>query len=261
MRIEWNKVTWYSKLLALIVFTAFPLLSFYLGVQYQKAIDQLQIYDLQVRQNKLASPAHQNVEQPMQSKNLATQNPANPAYLVTQIDTSTSLSTSISSWKTYRNEKYGFEIQFPQSWIVDEQKDYSGFRDPQWMKLDELVGDVLDVSIFKNISKEEAIRKAGFETREEAVEEVGQSWKLEEVNYFARGSSAGPPTPAHEISLNGNPALIADVPTRRYGTNGYVGAGEGKRLIIFSTNKYASIHVFDPPSFINKILSTFKFTD
>src|SRR3989344_2020874 len=38
MKIEWTKVTWYSKLLALILFVLLPLTGFYLGIWYQKAI-------------------------------------------------------------------------------------------------------------------------------------------------------------------------------------------------------------------------------
>jgi hypothetical protein len=39
--IKWNEVTWYSKLAAIIVFLLFlPILTFYIGTQYQKTIDQ-----------------------------------------------------------------------------------------------------------------------------------------------------------------------------------------------------------------------------
>ena len=37
MNIEWNKVTWYSKLVALALFVALPFIGFYLGVKYEKA--------------------------------------------------------------------------------------------------------------------------------------------------------------------------------------------------------------------------------
>lgn len=38
MKIEWNKVTWYSKLIALIIFVALPFIGFYYGVQYGKIV-------------------------------------------------------------------------------------------------------------------------------------------------------------------------------------------------------------------------------
>ena len=37
MRIEWNKVTWYSKLAAAIIFVATFFIGFYLGRQYEAA--------------------------------------------------------------------------------------------------------------------------------------------------------------------------------------------------------------------------------
>ena len=38
MKIEWNKVTWYSKLLALALFVALPFIGFYYGVRYEKTV-------------------------------------------------------------------------------------------------------------------------------------------------------------------------------------------------------------------------------
>ena len=38
MKIEWNKVTWYSKLIALVFFVALPFIGFYYGVQYGKIV-------------------------------------------------------------------------------------------------------------------------------------------------------------------------------------------------------------------------------
>ncbi len=39
MKIEWNSVTWYSKLLAIIVFVATFWLAFCFGVQYEKIVE------------------------------------------------------------------------------------------------------------------------------------------------------------------------------------------------------------------------------
>jgi hypothetical protein len=38
MKIEWNKVTWYSKLLALVLFVALPFIGFCYGVRYGKIV-------------------------------------------------------------------------------------------------------------------------------------------------------------------------------------------------------------------------------
>ena len=38
--IEWRKVTWYSKLIAMVVFIVFPFIGFYYGIGYGEAIQQ-----------------------------------------------------------------------------------------------------------------------------------------------------------------------------------------------------------------------------
>lgn len=42
MKVHWNKVTWYSKLLALIIFVALPFIGFWYGTEYGKTIALLQ---------------------------------------------------------------------------------------------------------------------------------------------------------------------------------------------------------------------------
>jgi len=47
--IIWNRVTWYSKYLALIFFTIiFPIWTFYLGTQYEKTVSELAYYSAPV---------------------------------------------------------------------------------------------------------------------------------------------------------------------------------------------------------------------
>lgn len=38
MKIEWNRVTWYSKILALAIFIAAPFIGFYCGIRYGEAL-------------------------------------------------------------------------------------------------------------------------------------------------------------------------------------------------------------------------------
>ncbi len=71
MKIIWNKVTWYSKLLAVIVFVGTIWLGFYFNSEFKKVSD------------------------------------IKPVEVQSQSDIDT------KDWKTYRNEKYGFEFKYP----------------------------------------------------------------------------------------------------------------------------------------------------
>jgi hypothetical protein len=47
MKIEWNRVTWYSKLLAVILFIlVLPAWTFYLGMKYEETVIVVQASNL-----------------------------------------------------------------------------------------------------------------------------------------------------------------------------------------------------------------------
>lgn len=84
MKIEWNKVTWYSKILALALFVALPFIGFYYGTQYGQTLAAL-------------NAAQQNA-----TNGASTAAPANNDYF-----------SNVSEWQTARVDAAGFSIAYP----------------------------------------------------------------------------------------------------------------------------------------------------
>ncbi|MDB5204863.1 MAG: hypothetical protein JWP09_891 [Candidatus Taylorbacteria bacterium] len=84
MAIIWNKVTWYSKLLAVILAILIFGVGLYFGSEFEK---------LSLIVPNTVQPVIQNVK------------------------------TDTSDWKTYQNDKYGFKIKYPATYFIFQSAD------------------------------------------------------------------------------------------------------------------------------------------
>jgi len=109
--IEFNRVTWYSKLLAAIfILGIFPALVFYIGTQYEK-VEQL------LPTETVSYKSVQDVQVEKYQKALE-------AYKSTDV--------SKMEWRTYKSQSGGFEIQYPKNWVVKSNAagPFLTFKDP-----------------------------------------------------------------------------------------------------------------------------------
>jgi len=80
-------VTTFSKILALVLFITLPIFGFWLGMEYQKITEPV------------TSPIDISSE---------------------PVSTPTPTVDETANWKTYRNEEYGFEFEYPGDWTLQE---------------------------------------------------------------------------------------------------------------------------------------------
>jgi hypothetical protein len=95
--IQWNKVTWYSKALAMFVFITFPIVFFYFGIIYGEAN--------------------------------AIRNMPKVRFITTTVPMAYE---NISQWNQYSNEPFGFLFKYPMDLTLEEfgsllSKDWRGY--------------------------------------------------------------------------------------------------------------------------------------
>jgi len=103
MKVEWNKATWYSKILALVLFVALPFVGFYFGVQYGAARQQVVDNFLSVNNAPSVSSA--------------TSQDVNPYY------------KNVSEWQTDQNHN-GWSIAYPIDFDMNDN--YSSTPSDDW---------------------------------------------------------------------------------------------------------------------------------
>ncbi|HUZ92422.1 MAG TPA: hypothetical protein VNG29_00285 [Candidatus Paceibacterota bacterium] len=102
MRIEWHKVTWYSKTIALALFVALPFVGFYFGIEIGQGMGILQAFS-SMPEISTASPAPS----------------AGAAYY-----------KNIAEWQTDRDDVGGFSIAYPIDFQTDEN--YTSAPSTDW---------------------------------------------------------------------------------------------------------------------------------
>ncbi|MBU3924401.1 hypothetical protein KJ854_00515, partial [Patescibacteria group bacterium] len=180
----------------------------------------------------------------------------------------------ITNFKTYRNEEYEFEFEYPDSFEYETTNDslgiYINFRSiikksPEPIELGPDVSCFVaseDYSLYINVLKENYNRALAQSGAEKLAEEEGSFSK---GTWVMRGRQ-NMPAEAYQITVDNQVGIRSDEVL--YGLSyqeseecmGYAGLGSSKRLILSTAKDNYSI-VFDEydSNILDQILSTFKF--
>ncbi len=126
--IKWNEYTWYSKLAAVIFFIGvLPVLTFYIGTQYQATIDAIQQQDSQVVQDH---PGHV----PMPS-NTGTQ-----SLSVTQADNNKTVTFHVGDRFLLNLGEYEWNLSLSNQSVISRVKNIAVIRGAQGIYTADQVG-------------------------------------------------------------------------------------------------------------------------
>jgi hypothetical protein len=97
--IEWNKVTWYSKLIALVIFIVLPFFGFWLGIQYGEMVAPLAVTSSSSGGSSVTGPATSN-------------------YF-----------SNVAEWQTDQRSDGGFSIAYPIDFQADDNYSMTALTD------------------------------------------------------------------------------------------------------------------------------------
>ncbi|MFA5831076.1 MAG: hypothetical protein WC878_04585 [Candidatus Paceibacterota bacterium] len=150
--IQFNQITWYSKLIAVMIFFALPAWSYWLGFEYGKATSETEIF---IRTASSSVPSVLSAEVKI------------PEY------------KRISGWSVFSHRLIPFQIQYPPEWeihpILNDPEDMAPFFGASSFDFVKVgTSQVISIAFFqntKNLSAEEL--SDGF-IRREFARQVGQ---------------------------------------------------------------------------------------
>lgn len=186
-------------------------------------------------------------------------------------------SRDISTWKTYRNEKYGFEIRYPKEWHVgvsEYDADVIQFENPETQPKNSDCNKVLTIHVFRGVPLDTGLQAIGFETKEHALKDLETTWgdnpewvkqqstwiNSHDASYYTFGGVLDPgATAVKNIKINNYEAFKADGFARcYYDEGGIAGSGEVARILLLGdAMTYAVIYMYGDDQ---GVVSTFKFT-
>jgi hypothetical protein len=109
MKIEWNKVTWYSKLIALALFVALPFIGFYYGAQYGKTVAVISQMPAMMTSSIATNPTYYNNPAEWQTDANNTAGGFSIAYPLDFDTQDNYLATPSSDWRVDANGTWGIK--------------------------------------------------------------------------------------------------------------------------------------------------------
>ncbi|MEK7542682.1 MAG: hypothetical protein AAB524_03195 [Patescibacteria group bacterium] len=199
----------------------------------------------------------------------------NPSQSPTPAPTPQPVAEVPDNWQTYRNEKFGFEVKYPNdlTLLKEDTSTFVSFGKPDRAFIGE---SSLDIKILKDVSEKKVLSEARIWTKDEIIElhhnepkqfppdfNAEEFTKTQEYWFF---DPVDPyPTPVQEILVDGKKALTGEFSVRLGDAQGgYLGLGTNSMILLYGNdNTYALIYAgFNADSVVlPKILSTFQFIE